>query len=63
MIHRVGKVLRLEGKPRVRRVHHAADPGHLSVEPVSGEELTRLMAKLMNRPPALLARDTPALAP
>jgi len=35
----------------------------VAVAPVSGEELTHLMAKLMNMPPALLARAKQAIAP
>src|SRR5262249_55425376 len=47
------------------------DPGFLAdakkmgieVEPVSGEELARLMARLANLPPALLDRAKQAIAP
>ena len=42
-----------------------ADAKKLGVEvaPVAGEELARLMAKLMNLPPALIERAKQAIAP
>ena len=42
-----------------------ADAKKLGVDiaPVTGEELARLMAKLMNLPPALLDRAKQAVAP